>query len=250
MAKDHAKIYQGFIDEELASASGTQWMAAEGQVRFCGGKEVEVNDLSTTGLGDYDSSKTDGTAYPAGAVTSSWSAQTLSMDRGVKFALDRTSPQDIGFDASVEAVVREFARSQLAKEQDAYRIHKLYSLAAADSTHKGTHVLDFEIGTDDIVDKLCGLIQTLENDSERSGGFVAMVAADQKTAFLKASAQTFNNIAFEQTGEISLKGLLQIGFALNALSEFDALFAQRQYQSLDDVLNEQSVTRKRGRKNE
>ena len=55
---------------------------------------------------------------------------------------------------------------------------------------------------------------------------------------------------FEQTGEISLKGLLQIGFALNALSEFDALFAQRQYQSLDEVLNEQSVTRKRGRKNE
>lgn len=55
---------------------------------------------------------------------------------------------------------------------------------------------------------------------------------------------------FEQTGEISLKGLLQIGFALNALSEFDTLFAQKQYQSLDDILNEQSVTRKRGKKNE
>ena len=54
---------------------------------------------------------------------------------------------------------------------------------------------------------------------------------------------------FEQTGEISLKGLLQIGFALNALSEFDALFAQKQYQSLDDVLNEQNVIRKRGKKN-
>lgn len=54
---------------------------------------------------------------------------------------------------------------------------------------------------------------------------------------------------FEQTGEISLRGLLQIGFALNALSEFDTLFAQKQYQSLDDVLNEQSVTRKRGKKN-
>ena len=55
---------------------------------------------------------------------------------------------------------------------------------------------------------------------------------------------------FEQTGEISLKGLLQIGFALNILSEFDALFAQKQYQSLDDVLNEQNVIRKRGKKNE
>ena len=55
---------------------------------------------------------------------------------------------------------------------------------------------------------------------------------------------------FEQTGEISLKGLLQIGFALNALSEFDPLFVQKQYQSLDDVLNEQNVIRKRGKKNE
>lgn len=53
---------------------------------------------------------------------------------------------------------------------------------------------------------------------------------------------------FEQTGEISLKGLLQVGFALNALSEFDALFAQKQYQTLDDVLNEHNVTRKRGKK--
>lgn len=55
---------------------------------------------------------------------------------------------------------------------------------------------------------------------------------------------------FEQTGEISLRGLLQIGFALNALSDFDLLFAQKQYISLDDVLNEQNVIRKRGKKNE
>ena len=51
---------------------------------------------------------------------------------------------------------------------------------------------------------------------------------------------------FEQTGEISLRGLLQIGFALNALAEFDTLFAQKQYQSLDDVLNESNRIRKRG----
>ena len=55
---------------------------------------------------------------------------------------------------------------------------------------------------------------------------------------------------FEQTGEISLRGLLQIGFSLNALSDFDALFEQKRYQSLDDVLNEQTVNRKRGKKNE
>ena len=55
---------------------------------------------------------------------------------------------------------------------------------------------------------------------------------------------------FEQTGEISLHGFLQIAFALNALSDFDALFIQRQYQSLDELLNAQSITRKRGKKND
>ena len=55
---------------------------------------------------------------------------------------------------------------------------------------------------------------------------------------------------FEQTGEISLRGLLQIGFALNTLSDFDSLFKQQQYQSLDDVLNEQKFNRKRVKKNE
>ena len=55
---------------------------------------------------------------------------------------------------------------------------------------------------------------------------------------------------FEQTGEISLRGLIQIAFALNTLSEFNNLFAQKQYQSLDDVLNEQKANRKRGKKNE
>lgn len=53
---------------------------------------------------------------------------------------------------------------------------------------------------------------------------------------------------FEQTGEISLKGLLRVAFALNALSDFDSLFTQKQYQSLDEVLNEQNVIRKRGKK--
>ena len=55
---------------------------------------------------------------------------------------------------------------------------------------------------------------------------------------------------FEQTGEISLRGLLQVGFALNCLDEFNDLFAQKQYQSLDDVLNEQRLNLKRGKKNE
>ncbi len=55
---------------------------------------------------------------------------------------------------------------------------------------------------------------------------------------------------FEQTGEISLRGLLQVAFALNMLSDFDTVFSQKQYQSIDDVINEHKINRKRGKRNE
>lgn len=55
---------------------------------------------------------------------------------------------------------------------------------------------------------------------------------------------------FERTGRISLKGLLQIAFALNALQDFDTLFAQKRYASLDELVSLNERTRKRGKKNE
>ena len=103
---------------------------SQGQIKYEGGKDIEISELSTTGLGTYDSTKTDGSAYPQGAVTNQWNTYSLTMDRGVKFALDRTSPSDAGFMATAENVMREFTRTQLVKEQDTYRISKLYSLVS------------------------------------------------------------------------------------------------------------------------
>ena len=168
MAIDYVKNYQNYIDEELTSASATEWMAAtSGQVRYGEGKEVEIATLNTTGLGDYDSSKTDGTAYPAGAVTSKWTAHTL------------------------------------AKEQDTYRINRLYALAKKDLAHSSTHVLTFNGENENFVDKLCNLVQTLEDDSERTGGFVAMIASNMKNQILQSAADNYNNITFEQQVEIN-----------------------------------------------
>ena len=75
---------------------------------------------SPHGLGNYDAGKADGSAYPQGTVTNSWKSYTLSMDRGVKFSLDRTDPNDTGFLVTAENVIREFARNALVKEQDTY----------------------------------------------------------------------------------------------------------------------------------
>ena len=63
------------------------------------------------------------------------------MDRGVKFSLDRTDPNDTGFLVTAENVIREFARNALVKEQDTYRIHRLYELANGDAAHNTTHIV-------------------------------------------------------------------------------------------------------------
>jgi len=55
---------------------------------------------------------------------------------------------------------------------------------------------------------------------------------------------------FEQTGEISLSALLRIAVALDALGDFNELFAQRKYETIDEILNGSKTKRKRGKKNE
>lgn len=55
---------------------------------------------------------------------------------------------------------------------------------------------------------------------------------------------------FEKTGVISLRGLLQIAFALRTLDDFDLLFSRREYLHIEDVLNENKITRKRGKEND
>lgn len=53
---------------------------------------------------------------------------------------------------------------------------------------------------------------------------------------------------FEQTGEISLLGLLRVAFALGCLEDFSELFACQQYSSIDEMLAAQTTVRRRGRK--
>lgn len=197
MALDYAKAYQQFIDEELAASSATAWMIPEaGKVRFTGGREIEISTLSTTGLGRYDASKADGSAYPSGAVTNVWKRYDLAMDRGVKFSLDRTDPNDTGFIATAENVIRAFARSALVKEQDTYRIHRLYALAAGDDAHKSTHVLTAALTKTNAISTVTSLLQTIRDDAEEMEGYVALISHKHKTAFLESAAGTYHNLAF------------------------------------------------------
>ena len=197
MAFDYAKAYQSFIDEELCAGSATAWMIPEaGKVRFTGGRDVEISTLSTSGLGDYDATKSDGSAYPSGTVSNAWKTYSLAMDRGVKFALDRTDPNDTNFLVTAENVIREFARNALVKEQDTYRIQKLYALADGDTAHKATHIVTEALTKTNAVAKVTELAQTVRDDAEEMEGYIALISHKCKSAFLEAASGTYHNITF------------------------------------------------------
>lgn len=197
MAFEYAKAYQQFIDEELAAASATAWMVPPaGKVRFAGGRDVEISTLTTSGLGNYDASKTDGSAYPGGAVHSAWKSYPMAMDRGVKFSLDRMDPSDTHFIATAENVIREFSRNALVKEQDMYRVHRLYELLSEDGALSKTHIVSETLTKTNAISVLSGLLQTLREDAEEAEGYVALVSHKNKNAFLEAAAGTYHDVTF------------------------------------------------------
>lgn len=207
MAFDYAKAYQQFIDEEMTALSATAWMVPEaGKIRFTGGRDVEISTLSTSGLGSYDATKSDGSAYPSGTVTNAWKTYPITMDRGVKFALDRTDPSDSGFIVTAENVIREFSRSALVKEQDMYRINKLYQLAEGDAAHKATHIVTNTLTKDNAIAAVGGLLQTIRDDAEEMEGYVALVSHKHKSAFLEAAAGTYHSISFGNS--VSINGVV------------------------------------------
>lgn len=52
---------------------------------------------------------------------------------------------------------------------------------------------------------------------------------------------------FERTAKISLAGLAKIAYALQSLDDLDLLFAQKNYRSIEDVLESGQTKRKRGK---
>ena len=73
----------------------------------------------------------------------------------------------------------------------------------------------------------------------------------QKMLAAKAGLSLPSYRRFESSGEISLRSLVMLAFALDMTDEFETLFSSKSYQSIDDILKaEQTKQRKRGLKSE
>ncbi len=73
----------------------------------------------------------------------------------------------------------------------------------------------------------------------------------QKVLAAKSGVSFPSYRRFESSGEISLRSLVMLAFALDMTDEFESLFSSKTYQSIDDIVKaEQPKQRKRGSKNE
>ena len=73
----------------------------------------------------------------------------------------------------------------------------------------------------------------------------------QKMLAAKAGLSLPSYRRFESSGEISVRSLVMLAFALDMTDEFETLFSSKTYQSKDGIVkSEKTKQRKRGHKNE
>ncbi len=83
----YAQVLQSALDTVAVQGMLTGWMDRNaGKVKYSGGKEVKIPQLSTDGLGDYDRGSAGG--YAGGEIKLEYKTKEMTQDRGRKFSLD------------------------------------------------------------------------------------------------------------------------------------------------------------------
>lgn len=125
-----AQILQQGLDKKAVHSLLTGWMDANaGQVKYTGGNEVKIPQMSVSGLGNYKRNETAG-AFANGSIDLKYKTYEMKQDRGRKFQLDAMDVDESNFVATATNVMNVFQEEQVVAEVDAYRLSKLVSVAA------------------------------------------------------------------------------------------------------------------------
>jgi hypothetical protein len=125
-ALEYAKIFQQKLDEQMITGASSGWMEANaGQVKYNGGDEVKIPQLTMDGLGDYDRDN----GFVQGSVTLTYGTYKLTQDRSRTFQLDSMDVDETNFVATAGNAMGQFQRTKVIPEVDAYRYSKIAALA-------------------------------------------------------------------------------------------------------------------------
>lgn len=130
----YTQIFQDELDKQIIQESTTGWMELnENQVKYTGGNEVKIPNVTMDGLADYDRQR----GYTEGSVTLTWQSHTLTKDRNRSFLLDAMDVDETNFVVNAGMVMGEFQRTKVIPEVDAYRYSKIATTAIENNVASG-----------------------------------------------------------------------------------------------------------------
>ena len=117
-----AAVIQSELDKAAVEQATSGWMEVNSNlVKYNGGSEVKIPELSMDGLADYDRQN----GFVAGGVNFKYQTKTMTQDRGRSFSFDENAVDETNFALTAATVMGEFQRTQVVPEIDAYRISKI-----------------------------------------------------------------------------------------------------------------------------
>lgn len=162
---------------------------------FVGAKTVQIPSMEFEGLGNYDKDN----GFPQGKITVSHELFELGMDRAKGMQLDRMDMDETGVANLAGTTLKEYVRTKVVPEMDAYNLSALAKIAA----DKG-HDKEFDAAT------VYKTFTELENGIQGTAGFdeelVCFVDPIAYAALMNSSelAHSITVSDFKQ-GDINLK---------------------------------------------
>lgn len=131
---EYAQKFANELDKAVVQKSVTGFFADNVfKSQFVGAKTVLIPELDFIGLGDYNRDN----GFPTGKITITNSTFTLTKDRGRELQLDRMDMDESGVANLAGQTLKEYVRTQVVPEMDAYVLSKLAGIATENGGEKG-----------------------------------------------------------------------------------------------------------------
>lgn len=189
----YATIFQNELDKAAVHELLTGWMDSNaGRVKYNGGKEVKIPQLSVDGLGDYSRGSANG--YAGGDVKFEYKTYTMTQDRGRKFSIDAMDVDETAFVLTAGNIMGEFQRTKVVPEIDAYRLSALAAKAVEANVK-----YEYEPAKETILEELKNGIKTIR-EAGYNGQLVIHANYDTVNAFEVAISSKLASMTFSQGG--------------------------------------------------
>lgn len=133
LTNGYASKFASALDKAVVQSAVTGFFADNVlKAQFVGAKTVLIPELDFVGLGDYDRDN----GFPTGRITITNSSFTLTKDRGRELQLDRMDMDETGVANLAGQTLKEYVRTQVVPEMDAYTLSKLAGVATENGNEK------------------------------------------------------------------------------------------------------------------